>query len=252
MTLKNIIDSKMDEIRGMDPFPGKRIRPVVDVISSLKERPVIAEIKRRSPSLGAINTEVNIADLARSYEAGGAGAISVLTDKKYFDGDYAFLSEVARSVSIPVLCKDFIMSEMQIENAYAAGADFILLIARILSFDEIKTLTRAARRLGMKILFELHNADEFDRIKCVNPEIVGINSRDLSSLKIDKAAAAAEMSLLQGNYIKVAESGIETPEDVAMFAESGADAFLVGTALMKADNPAEKIRELCGRTALCS
>lgn len=244
MNLKNIIDSKIEEIKTMESDLTERLRPVIDAAESLRRKPFIAEIKRRSPSLGEINNDLNIGARAAAYESGGAGAISVLTDKKYFDGDYLFLSEAAGAVKISVLCKDFIMSEIQIENAYAAGADFILLISRILTFEEIKRLARYARGLGMKILFELHSADEFDKIKCLNPEMVGINSRDLSSLTIDKEAAAREISLLNGDFIKIAESGIETADDVRFFAAHGADAFLVGTALMRSPDPAAKIAEL--------
>jgi indole-3-glycerol phosphate synthase len=241
MNLKTIIDAKTEEIRHMKEPVTERSRPLIDPAVSLIKKPFIAEIKRSSPSMGEINPDTDIAARARLYEEAGAGAISVLTDTKFFNGGFPFLSETAAATGIPVLCKDFIMSEVQIENAYASGADFILLIARILGFAEMKSLARYARKLGMKVLFELHSADEIDRIKCLDPEIVGVNSRDLSTFKLDREYAAKQISLLEGPRIKVAESGIAAAEDVRFFREHGASAFLVGTALMRAADPKEAL-----------
>lgn len=243
MYLQKIIDHKREEVKSLKCPQDKRTRPIYDPVRSLKIKPFIAEIKRASPSLGDINTGVNVTGQAVKYTSGGAGAISILTDRTFFKGDFSLLKEVSEHVDIPLLCKDFILSEVQVEHAHAAGADFILLIAAALTAEEMKTLTAKARSLGINILYELHSADEFDKIADLEPEMVGVNSRNLESFKIDKEAAQAIITQLHGDFIKVAESGIETPEDVAAFSKAGAGAFLIGTALMKSTDPAHKLTE---------
>lgn len=243
MYLQKIIDRKREEVKDMKPPQGKRTRPLYDPVSSLRKKPFIAEIKRASPSLGDINIGVNVPGQAVKYAAGGAGAISILTDKTFFKGDFALLKEVSERVDIPLLCKDFILSDVQIEHAHASGADFILLIAAAMSAHEMKKLTAKARSLGMNILYELHSIEEFDKIAGLKPDLVGVNSRDLTTFKIDKEAAQNTIARLQGNFIKIAESGIETPDDVAAFNAAGAGAFLIGTALMRSGDPVQKLKD---------
>ena len=242
MYLNDIIAYKREEVRGMTSPSGKRSRPLVDPVSSLKERPFIAEIKRSSPSRGDIRPDVDHRAQARLYESGGAGAISVLTDTKFFKGSFGMLSDVAAEVALPLLCKDFIIGEVQIEHAFVSGADFVLLIAAVLSGEELERLSAKAAELGMKVLYEIHGPDEFRKIKGLRPELVGVNSRDLKTFTIDPETAMRTIRSLEGSFIRVAESGIESAADVARYAESGAGAFLVGTALMTDADPSGKIR----------
>lgn len=243
MYLQKIIEHKKEEIKNMPSVENRRTRKVLDAYTSLKDKPFICEIKKASPSMGDINLEVNIIEQAKSYETAGGGAISVLTDKKFFKGDLEFLTETATNVSIPVLCKDFIISELQIENAYNAGADFILLIVAILSKDELTMLSRKAHSLNLQVLYEIHNYEEFDKIKHLELQLVGVNSRDLTTFEIKKDYACSVINQLTGNFIRVAESGINNTNDISQFVTGGAEAFLIGTALMQSDNPADKLKE---------
>ncbi|MBN1495125.1 MAG: indole-3-glycerol-phosphate synthase [Spirochaetes bacterium] len=246
MYLDRILDQKRNEIAGLRRCGFKRTRPILDPVVHLREKPFIAEIKKASPSRGAINTGVDIIEQARQYESGGAGAVSVLTDGTYFGGSFEYLTAIGGCVKIPLLCKDFIISEVQVDNAYRSGADFVLLIASILTVRELMILSRRARRYSMKILYELHEADEFEKIRNLNPVLVGINSRDLTTFSMDKGKAMKTISSLPGHVMKIAESGIETPDDIRNFRKAGADAFLIGTSLMTAEDPAALLRELYG------
>jgi indole-3-glycerol phosphate synthase len=243
MYLNEIIEHKRQEIRTLRPGAAERQRPVRDPLVFLRQRPFIAEIKKASPSRGEINVAADIVARAGEYERGGAGAVSVLTDGRYFKGSFNDLGEISHSISMPVLCKDFIISEAQIDQAYCHGADFILLIAAALNVRELRILSRRAARYSMKVLFELHDAEEFEKIRNNDLELVGINSRDLRTFAIDKDRARATLRGLNGSFTRVAESGIETPADVRDFRDAGADAFLIGTALMTAENPARKLAE---------
>jgi indole-3-glycerol phosphate synthase len=241
MYLKEIVDHKREEIMALKCADITRRRPVLNPLDYLVEKPFIAEIKKASPSHGDINRDVDITHQARMYEQGGAGAVSVLTDSRYFHGSFNHLTELSASVKLPLLCKDFILSEVQIDNAYAHGADFILLIASILNVRELRILSARAGRYSMKVLYELHEREEFDKIKDLDPEMVGVNSRDLKSFSIDKKRAVETIRAIAGDFLIIAESGIETPDDVRNFKRAGAGAFLIGTALMKADNPADEL-----------
>ena len=243
MYLKKILKHKKEEIKNLKILSKERSKEIVDPVSALKNKPFIAEVKKASPSMGDINTGIDIVFQAKQYERGGAGAISVLTDEKYFKGNISYLSNISDNVNIPTLCKDFIISEVQIENAYLSGADFILLIAAVLSSRELKVLTKKARELNLKVLYELHDIPEFKKIKKLDLELVGVNSRKLKTFSIDKKHASKVISNLNGDFLKVAESGIETSADIKLFKKNNADAFLIGTALMKAKDPIEKLKE---------
>ena len=243
MYLEEIIEHKRNEIKTLSPAAVSRRRPVKDPCASLRTKPFIAEIKKASPSRGSINNDADITGRAKLYERGGAGAVSVLTDSRYFQGSFDFLADVSGSVTIPLLCKDFILSEIQIDNAFARGADFILLIAGLLNVRELHFLTRRAQRYSMKVLYEIHGIDEFEKIRALDPELVGVNSRDLKTFTINKVKAMATIRSLKGDFIKIAESGIESGEDIRNFHEAGADAFLIGTSLMTAADPLEKLKE---------
>ncbi|OHD65004.1 MAG: hypothetical protein A2176_04440 [Spirochaetes bacterium RBG_13_51_14] len=246
MYLNDIVKHKREEIKGLRLPDISRYRPVMNPLEHLRHRPFIAEIKKASPSHGDINRGADIILLSRQYERGGAGAVSVLTDSRYFHGGFGDLSDISRAVGIPLLCKDFILSEVQVESAFLHGADFILLIAAVLNEHELKTLSRRAARYSMKVLFELHAPEEFDKIRQCDPELVGVNSRDLASFTISKTKAMETLRALRGDFITVAESGIDTGEDIVQFKRAGAGAFLIGTALMTADDPVGKLREFYG------
>jgi len=243
MYLQNIIYHKKEEVKGLAKPQGTRTRPLHDPVKALRTKPFIAEIKRASPSRGDINTDINAARQAINYEKGGAGCISVLTDKKFFKGGFDLLEEVSQAVDMPVLCKDFIIHEKQVEQACISGADFILLIAAVLSTNELANLTRAANIFGLAVLYELHDYDEFHKIRDLNPGLVGVNSRNLKTFSIDKKEAMNTISRLNGDFIKIAESGIETSHDIVSFRQAGAGAFLIGTSLMTSSDPAAKMRE---------
>ncbi len=244
ITLDEILEAKKEEINNLKMIEIKREKPVLDVEKFLKNKPIIAEIKKSSPSKGEINKDIDIIKQAKKYEKFGAGMVSVLTDEKFFSGSFIYLKNVARNVEIPVLCKDFILSEIQIENAYRCGADVILLIVSIIEKKKLDKLTKFAKNLNLKILFEIHEINDFLKIKDLNPEIVGVNSRDFNSMKVNKEKAINVLCNLRGNFLKVAESGIESKEDIIKFKKAGADAFLIGTAFMESEDLKEKFREL--------
>lgn len=244
--LNEIIANKRKELNDIPENLPIRSKNVLNPVSYLRRNPFIAEVKKASPSAGNINTEISPLKQATEYEKHGAGAISVLTDKKFFKGSFEYLREIAENVSIPVLCKDFIISPRQIETAYAYGADFILLIASILETNEIEVLSEKAHKLGLKVLYEIHKMDEFRKIKHLSPEIIGVNSRNLDTLSIDKNKASEILTSLNGKFLKIAESGINDQSDIVNFREAGADAFLVGTYLMKSKSIAESFQKLYG------
>jgi indole-3-glycerol phosphate synthase len=241
--LDKIIEHKIKEVKNLKKLDFHRKRPVHDVEIFLKSKPLIAEVKQASPTLGDIKT-VDPVRQAQIYADAGAGAISVLTDEKFFKGSIEYLYEVAHNVALPILCKDFIISEIQIENAFNAGADFILLMATILSEKELKYLSDYAYELGLNILFEVHTMEEFKKLENINVNILGVNSRDLKTLKINKEYGAKLLREIKGDFLKVAESGIDSPKDIEKFKKAGANAFLIGSYLMKSDSPEKTIKDL--------
>lgn len=234
--LRVIKNKKLEEINQLKKLPPrKRSKPVLDVIKSLEEKPFIMEIKRASPSKGVINNNIDVIKQAKSYEDLLAGCISVLTDRDYFKGSLTDLLDVSQTVNIPVLCKDFFVHEIQIEKAYEYGADMILLIVRLLEDDVILKLYEKARALKLNVLFELHSILDFERVKHFEG-LFGVNSRDLDTFTIDKTKAAELLSAIPCNYFTVAESGIESSDDIMKFKKAGAKSFLIGTKLMQEKN----------------
>lgn len=242
--LDQILKHKRDEVLGLTLPDLKRTRPLHDPVASLSTRPFIAEVKRASPSEGEIAMNDDILSRAFTYAENGAGAISVLTDEKYFHGSFDDLQKIAVDSSLPLLCKDFIVSEIQLDRAFLSGADMILLIVAGLNDDELARLSRGARDRGMQVLYEIHELDEWFRIESMKPEMVGVNSRDLRTFHVDTGRGAAIISELPDEIFVVAESGIASSSDVEKLSNAGADAFLVGTALMKAEDPGATLREL--------
>lgn len=207
----------------------------------------IAEIKKASPSRGLIRDPFDAVAIAAVYENGNAAAISVITEKDFFQGEIEFLTEVKKSVSRPVLRKDFIFDEYQIYEARAAGADAILLISAILDRRQAEEYIEMARELGMGVLFEVHNEEELDMALSLEAPIVGVNNRDLKTLKIDLNTSLRLREKIPDGRIVVSESGISSREDVLRVEAAGIDAVLVGTCLMQARHIGAKLEQLMGR-----
>ncbi len=244
MYLDKIVNHKRKEIPFLAPFSGERHRKIHDPVGFLKEMPVIAEIKKASPSEGMLHRGRDVSSIAVEYQEAGAGAVSVLTDSKFFHGDIQDMAAVSEKVNIPVLCKDFILDDLQVENAYRAGAEMVLLIAAVLDAGELKRLSGKARSLGLAVLYEIHTLDEFKKIEDLNPGLVGINARNLETFSIDISHTAELLRRLDGDFLKIAESGITGTEDIELLKGAGADAYLVGTLLMRSHDPSEMIRDL--------
>lgn len=223
--------------------------PVLDVLPSLQSSKlsVIAEVKRASPSKGALAEILDPADLAISYQAGGATAVSVLTESRKFGGSLADLAAVRSAVNIPILRKDFMVDEYQIFEARAYGADIILLIVAALSDLQLSEYFALAKSLGMQVLVETHTLDEVERALLLDPKIIGVNARDLTTLKIDLDAFDRLAKAIPHGIVKVAESGISSLQDVISYRNSGAEAILVGEALVKDGDPTQMIQNFINR-----
>lgn len=207
---------------------------------------VIAEIKRRSPSAGAIAPAADAAALARAYAAGGARAISVLTEAAHFGGSLEDLGAVRRAVEVPLLRKDFVIDPLQVYEARAAGASAVLLIVRILDDQRLFELAALAAELGLARLVEAHDVQEVERALQVSPEAIGVNSRDLATFAVSVRGLKEALAAVPAGTLAVAESGLERREDVERVAGWGADAVLVGAAVAGADDPARAVRALVG------
>jgi indole-3-glycerol phosphate synthase len=231
----------LDEIRraARDAEPARPVR---------FEAPVslIAEVKRRSPSKGSLAEDVDPVEQARSYEAAGAAAISVLTDARYFGGSLDDLRAVRAAVTIPVLCKDFILTPYQLYEARAAGADLVLLIVAALDDRQLRELALLATSLGMTPLVETHDQHDLARAIAADTTLIGINNRDLGDFSVDLVTTEYLAPLVPDDVTLVSESGIVTREDVDRVARAGARVVLVGEILMRSENPGAVIRELVG------
>lgn len=206
---------------------------------------VIAELKRASPSEGMIREDFRHVELARELEASGAAAISVLCEPHRFLGDESYLSDARKSVSLPLLYKDFITTEYQIAAARGAGADAVLLIAAVLDDDRLDKLLAFTHELGMKVLVETHDDNEIVHAVEAGAEIIGVNCRNLRNFHCDASILETLLEKVPPRCIRIAESGMHTAEAIRRAKAAGADGFLVGTALMRAASPGEKLKELC-------
>lgn len=207
---------------------------------------VIAEVKRRSPSKGALAPIPDPAALAQEYAAGGAAAISVLTEQRRFGGSLADLRAVRAAVEVPVLRKDFIVTEYQLLEARAAGADLVLLMASCLPDDRLERLHDAARELGLTVLLEVHDEVETRRAVGLGAELIGVNARDLRTLQVDPGTFGRLAPLVPADRVLVAESSVRTPTDVQRFVDEGARAVLVGEALVTGAGPRAVVASMTG------
>jgi indole-3-glycerol phosphate synthase len=209
---------------------------------------IIAEVKRSSPSKGALAAIESPASLAARYEEAGAAVVSVLTEKRRFGGSLEDLIEVRKAISTPILRKDFMVDEYQFFEARAAGADVVLLIVAALSKNQLKDYYDLATELGMAVLVETHTEQEIEDAMVINPRIIGVNARNLKTLEIDVAAFSRLIPMIPAEVIRVAESGISQRSEVEIAHNAGAQAILVGETLVKSGVPRQAIDQLLGRT----
>jgi indole-3-glycerol phosphate synthase len=222
--------------RGEDrPFSEALVRPGLSLI---------AEFKRRSPSVGDIGAGANVAEMVGAYERGGAAALSVLTDEAHFGGDLADLRAAREACDLPILRKDFIVDRYQLYEAAVYGADAVLLIVRALEPESLATLYREAVALDLDPLVEVHDADELERALELDAAAIGINNRNLDSGEVDVGTTFELMPDVPAGKAVVAESGISTRPQLDELEGVGVDAVLIGEALMRADDPESKVREL--------
>ena len=219
-------------------------------VNSLQEKlqagqaAVIAEIKKASPSRGVLREDFNPAQIAMSYEKGGAACLSVLTDVDFFKGSDAYLLQARVACSLPVLRKDFIVDPYQVYEARVLGADCVLLIVAALSDSMLLELLQLTSHLGMDALVEVHEAEELERALAIPAPLLGINNRDLRSFETSLDVTLGFLEQIPEDRLVVTESGIHTVEDVAVMRSRGVNVFLVGEAFMKAPEPGEKLAEL--------
>lgn len=246
--LTKILDAKKEEVKELkrNPShiqePARKVSSLVEVLTSSSKMQVIAEIKRASPSKGEIKLEVNPAQQATEYEEAGAAAISVLTDTAYFKGSTEDLALVSRSVKLPLLCKDFIIDQIQIDIAKKAGAQVILLIVAALTQEKLENLYHYAKLQNLEVLVEVHNEQELNQAMLLHPELIGVNNRNLKTFEIDLEVTDRLGAILKkADQLFISESGIKTPADVLRVKKAGAKGILVGETLMKSTDVAQSL-----------
>lgn len=254
--LERIVESKRREVERLAPRRAELraaaesappVRPFEAALRGGAAVALIAEIKRRSPSAGPIRPELAVADVARAYGAAGASALSVLTDAEYFGGALADLAAARAAVALPALRKDFVVDELQLWEARAAGADAVLLIVRILDDGRLKDFLAQAGELGLGVLVEVHDGGELERALAADAGIVGVNNRDLATFRTELEVVLELAPRVPAGRVLVAESGIRDGADVDRLAAAGVDAILVGESLMRAGDVAAAAAALAGR-----
>ena len=226
-----------------NPFMPRDVKPYLKATPENPYR-IIAEVKKASPSKGIIKEDFDPLEIAQAYERGGADAISVLTEPHYFKGDLEYLTQIRRYVATPLLRKDFIIDEYQILEALVYGADFILLIAKALSKQELKHLLEYAFRLGLEVLVEIHDKEDLIKAIYAGANIIGINHRNLETFEMDMKLTEKLMPLIPQGKIIVAESGLSNKEIITHLSQIGADAFLIGEYFMREANIQEALETI--------
>jgi indole-3-glycerol phosphate synthase len=237
---------KLDAFKGAIP---QRPRPqsLKKVLDEAPGRGIIAEIKRASPSKWELAMELDPVDLARTYEANGAAAISVLTERAFFHGSPEFLQEIKLDVSVPVLRKDFILEPIQIYESAALGADALLLLANILDLGQLRALMLLARSLGIEALVEVHTKKEMETALAAGADLIMINHRNLVTFEMDMNRALELAPLAPPEVTLVAASGLKSGADLAALERGGIRAFLIGESLVTSGDPGAKLREFLGK-----
>jgi indole-3-glycerol phosphate synthase len=202
---------------------------------------VIAEVKKASPSVGLIDPDFDPVRQARRYLDGGASCLSILTDEKYFQGSLSYLTQISRFSDAPLLRKDFTIHEVQIHEAAVSGADAILLIVAALDDDNLRRLYHEAKSLMLDVLVEVHDLPEMERALELGADLIGINNRNLKTFEVDLATTESLAEEVPDDVLLVSESGIKTPEDAMRVLEAGANAVLIGEALMRANDPTREV-----------
>ncbi len=239
--LARILDTKREEVERLR----SRRRSFRAALEAARPA-IIAEVKKASPSKGIFADFYDPAAVAKTYENGGAAALSVLTDERFFKGSLADLSSARSATAIPVLRKDFIIDEAQIGEAFAAGADAILLIAAVMETADLRRLREYAEAMGLDVLVEAHDEAELERTLDSGATIVGVNNRNLHTFEVTLETSVRLSKLMPPGIITVSESGIRTRADVTKLMDCGYSAFLVGEHLMTAADPAAALQELLG------
>lgn len=230
----------------IDRLPKRAERPFRKALTSGDDVHIIAEIKRGSPSRGIFTNDFNPANIAENYRDGGATAISVLTEERYFMGKFEYLPVVSNVSGLPVLCKDFVIDQYQLYFARLMQADAILLIVRLLQPDQITLLLGIADEVGLDCLVEVHDEKELEIALTCDARIIGVNSRNLDDFTVSLATAERLATRIPDGIVKVAESGISSYADITRLQDSGYDAFLIGESLMTASDPVTRLKELRG------
>lgn len=242
--LNEILQAKQKEVAVLKRQPPKengtvlkRVPKIADTFAASSTMNIIAEIKRASPSKGAINLALDPVSQAKQYEANGACAISVLTDQTFFKGSMADLRAIRSAVGLPILCKDFIIDPVQIDHAKANGATIILLIAAALTASQFADLYQYAVARNLEVLCEVHNLEELKLVQKLHPPIIGINNRDLNDFHVDLKTTGKIIPFIKNETrVIISESGIQTAENAKTAADYGANTLLVGEAFVRAKN----------------
>jgi len=237
------LDQLIEQLAGLDNPTRGFVRAIADRIDR-GAAGVIAEIKKASPSKGVIRADFRPAEIAASYQQGGAACLSVLTDVDFFQGSDAYLQQARAACQLPVIRKDFIIDPYQVHEARLIGADCILLIVSCLDDETLLELNALAHRLGMDVLVEVHDAAELERALPLNNRLIGINNRNLRTFEVSLDTTLELLAQIPPGQIVVTESGIHTPADVERMRRHGVQAFLVGEAFMRAGDPGEKLAAL--------
>ncbi len=260
--LKKIVRRKVEEIAERmeqrplsqlqhdlsDASPSRGFAAAIEAKIAAGGAGVIAEIKRASPSKGILRADFRPAEIAQSYAGGGAACLSVLTDVDFFQGSDAYLRQARAACSLPVIRKDFIIDPYQVYEARAMGADCILLIVSCLEDRQLCELNELAHHLEMDVLIEVHDADELERALQVENRLIGINNRNLRSFEVSLETTLSLLPKIPDDRVVVTESGILGPADVSLMRGKGVNAFLVGEAFMRAEDPGARLAELFGFT----
>jgi indole-3-glycerol phosphate synthase len=259
MFLDKILSSKKEEVAHL-----KRIKPLSELKLSIGDIPlprnfsaaltvndtnIIAEIKRSSPSKGIISHDFNHLHIASTYSANGASAISILTDQPYFGGSKTYIAEIKEIIDLPLLRKDFIIDAYQVYETRVLEGDALLLIAGILSAEELKELIALTSFLGMNALVEVHDRNDLDKALAAGAAIMGVNNRDLKTFTTDLNVSLNLKPHVPADKIFVCESGIESRQNIEMLLKAGIHVFLIGETLMRAEDRGKKLQELLGRSS---
>ena len=254
MILDTIVTRKKEEVARIKAegvsrpeLPVDPPRGFMQALMKPAEISMIAEVKKASPSKGIISPDFNPAAIASSYEKGGAEAVSVLTDEKFFQGSLDYIPLVRQEVKLPVIRKDFIIHELQIEEASNYGADAILLIAAILDQNQIRDYLQMSNELDLDVLVEVHDEKELEKSLVAGSRLIGINNRDLRDFTVDLKTTIRLRKDIPDSIPVVSESGIKTHEDMKMLEDNGITAALIGETLMRSDDRETAIRKLRGR-----